>query len=119
MKMHEKATVAVINGPRFSTKAESRMFSSYADLINMTHYPEITLARERAMCYLGLGIVTDYDAGLAGREDIKPVTYEDVKRIFALSIEKLHSLIAEMLPRIESERKCTCKHALDNAKVST
>ncbi|MEM4065199.1 MAG: MTAP family purine nucleoside phosphorylase, partial [Candidatus Micrarchaeaceae archaeon] len=117
IKMHSNSTVMVINGPRFSTKAESKMFSAYADLINMTHYPEIALAREKAMCYLGIGIVTDYDAGLAGREDIAPVTYEDVKSIFASSIEKLHLLIEKMLPSI-GERKCNCKHALDNAKVS-
>ena len=77
------ATVVTINGPRFSTKAESKMFRSLGgDIINMTQYPEIALAREKAMCYFSIAIVTDYDSGLEGREDINPVTTDDVNRKF-------------------------------------
>ena len=60
-------TVVVIQGPRFSTRAESRWFSeSGFDLVNMTQYPEAWLARELELCYAGLGLVTDYDVGLDG-----------------------------------------------------
>ncbi|MBU4360882.1 MTAP family purine nucleoside phosphorylase, partial [Patescibacteria group bacterium] len=65
INFHETGTVVVIEGPRFSTRAESRFFSSQnLDIINMTAYPEVALARELGMCYLNIGLITDYDAGL-------------------------------------------------------
>ena len=110
-------TVAVINGPRFSTKAESQYFgrAAGAHVINMTQYPEAALVRERAMCYLGIGLVTDYDAGLEGREDIKPVTMSDVLQIFASNIGRAKSLIAAIVPKISAERACSCSKALEGA----
>ncbi len=116
ISFHSNGTVVVINGPRFSTKAESRLYSNYADTINMTQYPEIALAREKAMCYLGIGIVTDYDAGLEGR--VPPVSYAEVSKTFSASIEKLKELIYNMLPKINAERTCSCKNALKNAAVT-
>lgn len=110
--------VIVINGPRFSTKAESRLFRTHgADLINMTQYPEVALARERAMCYLGIGLVTDYDSG-AFTEGIAPVAYDDVKSMFAKNTEKLKTLISNMITDLTNDRICSCKNSLDGAKVT-
>ncbi len=110
-------TVAVINGPRFSTKAESQYFgrAAGANVINMTQYPEVVLAREKAICYLGIGLVTDYDAGLEGREDIKPVTMSEVLQIFAKNVDKAKSLIGSVVPKIASSRSCACAKALEGA----
>lgn len=78
-RIHRGGTVVVISGPRFSTRAESRWHAAQGwDLVNMTQAPEIALVREAGMAAVGLGIVTDYDAGLEGEPDIEPVTGEQV-----------------------------------------
>ncbi len=118
LKIHESGSVAVVNGPRFSSKAESRYFrNAGADTINMTLYPEITLAKEKAMCYLGIGIVTDYDAGLEGEPGIKPVDYKEVGRMFSENVTKLKELIAAIVKDVPDSRSCNCKNSLDNARV--
>lgn len=118
MPLHEKATIVVINGPRFSTRAESRLYSSYADVIGMTQYPEVALAREKGMCYLGIGMVTDYDAGLEGREDVKPVSYDEVGRLFRGNVERMKALISEVVAALPEGRHCTCSKSLEGAEVS-
>lgn len=111
-------SVVVINGPRFSTKAESVFFSRQGfDLINMTQYPEVALARERCMCYIALGIVTDYDAGLVGRKDIKPVSHKEVMETFGKNIEKVKGLVKELVREVPKSRKCDCANALDGAII--
>lgn len=117
--VHHRGTVVVINGPRYSTKAESRWFSQMGwEIINMTQYPEVMLARELAMCYVGIALVTDYDVGLEGREDVKPVDSQLVLRIFKENNEKLMGLLFEMVSSLSDERKCPCGEALKNAFVS-
>lgn len=112
------ASVVVINGPRFSTKAESLFFSRQGfDLINMTQYPEVALARERCICYLALGIVTDYDAGVAGREDIKPVSNREVMEIFSKNVDNVKRLVKEIVKDTPRARKCECANALDGAVI--
>lgn len=117
LKHHERGTVVVVNGPRFSTKAESRFFSAHGfEMINMTQYPEVILARERELCYLGIGIVTDYDAGLEGRPEIKPVTSDALSRTFASSIGNLKRLIPEIVAAVPEKRvECKCGEALKDA----
>lgn len=117
---HESGSVVVINGPRFSSKAESRFFSSQGfETINMTQYPEAALAHEKALCYLGIGMVTDYDAGLEGRGDIKPVTVEEINRVFGENISKAKQLVAALVPKLATERKdCSCSKALDGAVIT-
>jgi len=117
---HKDATVVVINGPRFSTKAESKMFTRQGfNLINMTQYPEAHLALEQEICYLGIGMVTDFDSGLEGREDIKPVTMEEVNKIFASNVGKVKDLLNAIVPAIPSAReKCHCHSALKNAVIN-
>lgn len=116
---HKDATIVVINGPRFNTKAESKMYANHGfDVINMTQYPEVPLAIESGMCYLGIGMVTDYDAGLEGNKDIKPVTLEEVNRIFAANITKVKSMINGIVPKIPENRgACHCADVLKNAVI--
>ncbi len=114
---HKQGTVLVIEGPRFSTKAESRFFANFADVINMTQYPEVVLARELEMCYLNISLVTDYDAGLAGRQDIKPVNSQEVLRVFKDNNEKVKQVTLEIIKNLPAAEKltCGCQSALKDA----
>lgn len=117
LSYHPKGTVVVIQGPRFSTKAESKWFRSLGwEVINMTQYPEVTLARELEMCYVNISLITDYDTGLEDDPSIKPVTHEEVIRIFQENIDKLKSLIIEMIKSIPEERTCPCPDILKGAR---
>ncbi len=107
--VHKQGTLVVINGPRFSTKAESRWFSSQGwDVIGMTGYPEVVLARELGMCYMNISLVTDHDVGLEGRDDIRPVTNEQVLKVFNENIDKVKELIFEIIRDLPYERSCEC-----------
>ncbi len=115
---HGTGTIVVVNGPRFSTKAESMLFRTMgAQVINMTQYPEVVLAREREMCYSGIGMVTDYDAGLEGENGIAPVSHAEVAMTFANNVEKVKKLIYGLIPEVPRERTCACKEALKGAKI--
>ncbi len=115
--VHERGTVVVIQGPRFSTQAESHWFSSMGwEVINMTQFPEAVLARELEMCFVNISLITDYDVGLEGHPEITPVTHEEVIRVFNANNEKLKSLLLEIIPAIPSEAKCGCQNALEGAR---
>jgi len=107
--VYRNGTVVVIQGPRFSTKAESRWFSSMGwDVVNMTQYPEVILARELGICYANIALITDYDAGLEGRDDIAPVSEEEVYRVFADNNEKVKKLIYSIIEKLPTNVKCDC-----------
>lgn len=110
INVHEKGTVVVIQGPRFSTRSESRWFSSQGwEVINMTQYPEVVLARELDMCYINIALITDYDAGLEGHPDIAPVTHEEVLKVFQANNEKLRQLLFSIIEALPAERtNCQC-----------
>jgi 5'-methylthioadenosine phosphorylase len=109
LSLHESGTVVVIQGPRFSSKAESRWFSSMGwHLISMTQYPEVALARELGLCYANISLITDYDAGLEGRDDIMPVSHDEVLRVFAENNDKVKNLILTMIQRLDTDFSCTC-----------
>ena len=92
--VHDGGTVVVINGPRFSTRAESRWFSRMGwDLVNMTQYPEAALAREAGIPYAGLGLVTDYDAGLEADPSVDPVSQERVFEMFEANLDRLRGVL--------------------------
>ncbi len=117
-RVHERGTVVVINGPRFSTRAESEFFSKQGwSVVNMTQYPEVILARELEICYAGIGLVTDYDAGLAGHPEVKPVAIEEVLRVFKNNNEKIKKILEALIKMIPRERgaKCGCANAMKNA----
>ncbi len=107
--LHEQGTVVVIQGPRFSTKAESRWFSAAGwEVINMTQYPEAYLARELGMCVLNISLITDYDCGLH-EAGIEPVTAEEVVRVFNENSARIKQVVLDLIGRIPPERAaCAC-----------
>ncbi len=116
---HDGGTVVIIQGPRFSTKAESRWFTAAGwDVVNMTAYPEAHLARELELCYASVALVTDYDAGLADDASIAPVTLAEVLAEFAAGIDRLRTILFQLIPRLETERTCPCPSALTGAVIS-
>ncbi len=113
---HNEGTMVVIQGPRFSTKAESRWFSAQGwKVINMTGYPEVILARELGMCYLNVSLITDYDAGIEGRPDVLPVTQDEVVRVFTEHNEVLKKMMARIIETVPSTRTCSCEADLKKA----
>ena len=117
--VHDRGTVVVIQGPRFSTHSESRWFSSMGwEVINMTQFPEVALALEFELCYLNISLITDYDVGLEDRQDIEPVTVEGVIKIFNENNHRVRNVIKELIPRIPRTRDCPCSRALQGAVVS-
>jgi len=118
--MHDGGTVVVVNGPRFSSRAESRWFSAQGwEVVNMTQYPELVLARELELCYLNLALITDYDAGLEGRQDVKPVSVAEVEQVFKSNNDRVRDLILRLLPRLaDGERDCPCPTAMKHAFIS-
>lgn len=100
--VHDGGTVVVINGPRFSTVAESRMFATLgADVVNMTQYPEGYLCLEQEIPVVNIALVTDYDAGLEGHPEIKPVTGDEVVKVLAKNSEKVKALIFKLVDQLE------------------
>jgi 5'-methylthioadenosine phosphorylase len=113
---HGDGTMVVIQGPRFSTRAESRWFSAQGwKVINMTGYPEVILARELGMCYLNVSLITDYDAGVEGRPDVRPVTQDEVVRVFTEHNEVLKKLMVRIIEITPKERTCSCEDELKKA----
>lgn len=108
--VHEGATVVVVQGPRFSTRAESRWFRSQGwDLVNMTQYPEAVLARELGICYVAIALVTDYDAGLEG--EVEPVTQDQVFAFLEHNVAQVRAVLDDLLPTIPAARQCRCAAA--------
>jgi 5'-methylthioadenosine phosphorylase len=111
--LHPKGTVVVVQGPRFSTRAESRWFRAAGwEVVNMTQYPEAYLARELGMCYCGLALVTDYDTGLEGVAGIEPVTMHQVFATLAANVARTRDLLFAALPAIPASPRCHCRDAL-------
>ena len=115
LPLHERGTLVVIEGPRFSTRAESHYFSEQRwEVINMTQVPEAVLARELEMCYANVSLVTDYDIGVAG--EMEPVTHEEVIRVFRENNDRLRDLLFRAIAAVPEERDCPCATALANAR---
>ena len=113
VKMHETGTYVCIEGPRFSTKAESKMYQQWgADVVGMTLVPECVLAREAEICYASISTVTDYDVW----KD-HPVCVDDVVKIMKTNIENVKRIIAETVVRLPNECTCECNEALKGAFV--
>ncbi len=107
--VHQRGIVVVIQGPRFSTRAESKEFSSHGwEVINMTQYPEAILARELGICYANISLITDYDAGLEGDPNVKPVSHDMVIEVFNKNIDKLKTLLYDMIEEMTLEGDCEC-----------
>lgn len=114
IEVHERGTVVTIQGPRFSTRAESKWFQDAGwEVINMTQYPEAYLARELEICYVNIALITDYDVGVPGESGA--VSHEEVLKVFNENNAKLRGLLFSLVPRIPSERSCICSTALKGA----
>src|SRR4051794_13426737 len=115
IRARDGGTVVVIQGPRFSTRAESRWFQDAGwDVINMTAYPEGYLARELELCYANISMVTDHDVGVEGTE---PVSHAEVVRVFTENNEKLRDLLFAAIPRIGPQPEDVCATALRGARI--
>jgi len=114
--VHGSGTLVVIQGPRFSTKAESRWFTQMGwKVVGMTGYPEAYLALEQEIAVVNISLVTDYDSGLAG--DVEPVTSAEVYAVFKRNAERIKTVVLELITRIPLDLDSPCHHALEHAKV--
>ena len=112
IKIHQDCTYVCIEGPRFSTKAESRFFrTTGADIIGMTLVPECQLAREAQICYVSLSTVTDYDVWAE-----KPVTAKEVMETLAKNVEMTKKLLSFVIDQIPEVKSCSCEKALEEAE---
>ena len=110
----ERGTVVVIQGPRFSTRSESKWFQSQGwEVINMTQYPEAYLARELEMCYVNISLITDYDVGLEG---MPAVSHREVIEVFNRNNERVKNAIGRIIEKTPLGSDCTCQHALEGAR---
>jgi len=109
-------TLVVINGPRFSSRAESLWHQAQGwSVVGMTAAPEVSLARELAICFTTAALVTDLDAGLEHGEG---VTHEEVLRVFAANIDKVRALLVDAVGRLPGpDQDCVCRHALDGQQL--
>jgi 5'-methylthioadenosine phosphorylase len=111
----ESGTLVVIGGPRFSTRAESRWYAAQGwTLVGMTGHPEAILARELALCYTTIALVTDTDAGV---EEGEGVTHAEVLRVFAGNVTRLRDTLLKLITDLPEERNCPCPHALDGLRL--
>lgn len=114
LHFHEKGTMVTIEGPRFSTKAESHMFRSWgADVINMTTVPEVVLAREIGICYSAIAMSTDYDCW---HESEEPVTLDMVLAVMKKNADDVKKLLVNTIPKIKFE-ECSCKEACKSSII--
>ena len=112
MHIHKDCTYVCIEGPRFSTKAESKFYrTTGADIIGMTLVPECQLAREAQICYASISTVTDYDVWAE-----KPVTAKEVLETLSKNVEGTKKILTELIEKIPKDRSCSCAKALEEAE---
>ncbi|VFJ13050.1 S-methyl-5'-thioadenosine phosphorylase [Candidatus Nitrosocosmicus franklandus] len=113
IRYHDKGTYICIEGPRFSTRAESKMYRDilHADIIGMTLVPECILARESEICYLSISTITDYDVWAN-----QPVSSKEILETLHKNVETTKNLLSKMIPLVTEERvNCSCGNALNDA----
>ena len=108
----EGRTYVCVEGPRFSTRAESRFFRGFADVIGMTLVPEVTLARERGICYVCLAMVTDYDVWAD-----RPVEAREIVEVMHRNSDRMARVLKRLIPTLTHVPTCRCARALDEAAV--
>jgi 5'-methylthioadenosine phosphorylase len=105
-------TMVVVEGPRFSTRAESRWYAAMGwSVVGMTGHPEAVLARELALCYTSMALVTDLDAGAVSGEG---VSHEEVMEVFAANVDRLRAVLFDAVAGLpaDGDRDCLCTRAL-------
>jgi Purine nucleoside phosphorylase len=111
----DSGTLVVIEGPRFSTRAESQWYAAQGwSLVGMTGHPEAVLARELALCYTAVALVTDTDAGV---EEGEGVTQDEVFKVFASNVARLRELVIDVIANLPADRDCPCPRVLDGIKL--
>jgi 5'-methylthioadenosine phosphorylase len=111
--VHEGGTYVCIEGPQFSTRAESRVYRQLGfDIIGMTNLQEAKLAREAELCYATMAMVTDYDVWYEGEED---VTLEQVLENVRLNVETAQAIVRHVVAALDEDRDCSCRHAVEFA----
>lgn len=117
--VHEKGTVVIIQGPRFSTRAESSWFAKMGwECINMTQYPEVILTRELEMCYVNISLITDWDAGCVGMPGVEPVNADEVVRVLMENNERVRSVILDMIEKMPVGTCEDCAKAMAHARLA-
>jgi len=115
VRPEDGGTMVVVEGPRFSTRAESRWFTAIGGtIVNMTGHPEAVLARELALCYTVIALVTDLDAGVEGDHG---VTQEEVFRVFGENTERLRGVLLDAVQALPEKPTCPCGDALAGITV--
>ena len=113
------ATYVAIEGPQFSSRAESRLFQSWGcDVIGMTNMPEAKLAREAEICYATVAMITDFDCW---HPDHDAVTVNQIVKVLLENADKARTLVRHLAPRIAADRQasaCVCRHALQHALIT-
>jgi 5'-methylthioadenosine phosphorylase len=116
VKVHRGGTYVCMEGPQFSTRAESNLYRSWGvEVIGMTNVPEAKLAREAELCYATIALATDYDCW---HQDEAPVSVDAVMAIVAKNVENAKEILREAVTRIPAERACVCKDALRYAVMT-
>ena len=114
--VHDGGTYVCIEGPQFSTRAESRVYRHMGfDIIGMTNLQEAKLAREAELCYATMALVTDYDVWYEGEQD---VTLEQVLANMHRNVEMAQAIVRGVIPALDLESDCGCRHALATAIVT-
>ncbi|HSR68282.1 MAG TPA: S-methyl-5'-thioadenosine phosphorylase [Acidobacteriota bacterium] len=117
LPLHRGGTYVCMEGPAFSTRAESHLYRSWgASVIGMTNLQEAKLAREAEICYLTIAMVTDYDCW---HQDHDAVTVEDIIRYLTQNSENAQKLIKAAVKRIDPRADCSCRHALKDAIITS
>jgi 5'-methylthioadenosine phosphorylase len=115
-RMHRGGTYVCIEGPQFSTRAESRIYRSWGvDVIGMTNLQEAKLAREAEICYATMALVTDYDVWHETEED---VSVEAVVAVLRQNVETARAIVRRAVTLLPATRSCGCAHALRDAIIT-
>ncbi len=115
-RVHGRGTYLVMEGPQFSTRAESRIYRQWGvDVIGMTNLPEARLAREAEICYATLALATDYDCWHETEDD---VSVSAVLEVLQRNVAMARNIVRGAVRKVTEERPCPCAHALDNAIVT-
>ncbi|HEX5614047.1 MAG TPA: S-methyl-5'-thioadenosine phosphorylase [Acidimicrobiia bacterium] len=112
--VHDRGTMVVINGPRFSTRAESRWFRAQGwEVVGMTQYPEAALVRELGLHYGGIALITDYDTGVEDDPGIDPVSHDQVLAAFEANLTRVREVLTALVPALPAPPTgCSCAQAL-------
>ncbi|GAC1328743.1 MAG: S-methyl-5'-thioadenosine phosphorylase [Candidatus Dormibacteria bacterium] len=118
IRAHRAGTVVVIQGPRFSTRAESRWFAENGwSVVNMTQYPEVALARELGLCYVNLSVITDRDAGIPGDPGAPAVDARTVLEVLRDGMDQARALVTHMAQRLPALPPCDCEDLALRARI--